>query len=65
MSNFKANMTKLDTSITKVLKDQQYPNYFHIIRVVLKMKQEIKFKIKIKSFVYQHKENFYLIVKMK
>lgn len=23
-------MTKLDTSITKVLKDQQNPNYFHI-----------------------------------
>lgn len=30
MNNFKANMTKLDTSITKVLKDQQNPNYFHI-----------------------------------
>lgn len=58
-------MTKLDTSITKVLKDQQNPNYFTLVRVVLKMKKEIKFKIKIKSFVYQHKEKFYLIVKMK
>lgn len=30
MNNFKGNMTKLDTSITEVLKDQQNPNYFHI-----------------------------------
>lgn len=30
MNNFKANMTKLDTGLTKVSKDQQNPNYFHI-----------------------------------
>lgn len=58
-------MTKLDTSITKVLKDQQNPNYFHISSSCTKNEKKIKFKIKIKSFVYQHKEKIYLIVKMK
>lgn len=58
-------MTKLDTSITKVLKINKTQTIFTLVRVVLKMKKKIKFKIKIKSFVYQHKEKFYLIVKMK